>query len=329
MVENGFAFNSPAVTVVEIDDPTSASAGIELLDQDAVQLKSMPLRVTRVIVRLENATVVFHSTNARVRSRTRVNKNLIAYVTFGPRAKGSVNGLALRPGLMLAVEPNAEATFVTDEGWESIALLVPPQDIGAHLTARRRDSEFRMPNGVETLQANAERVRTLFDWGKRLVETAARQPAIFNEGESERLAVQVELLETLLAALGSSSDFEPTRKDRTRQTHSLIVKIAEDHALSRIDDRLYVTDLCRAARVSERTLEYAFREIMGLTPVNYLIRLRLHRVRRELLAATRRSTTVTAEALKAGFWHFGEFSRAYKECFGELPSDTLRGRAAE
>ena len=31
-----------------------------------------------------------------------------------------------------------------------------------------------------------------------------------------------------------------------------------------------------------------------------------------------------AEAMKWGFWHFGEFSRAYKECFGELPSDTLR-----
>jgi hypothetical protein len=28
--------------------------------------------------------------------------------------------------------------------------------------------------------------------------------------------------------------------------------------------------------------------------------------------------------LNWGFWHFGEFSRAYKECFGELPSDTLR-----
>jgi hypothetical protein len=33
---------------------------------------------------------------------------------------------------------------------------------------------------------------------------------------------------------------------------------------------------------------------------------------------------VTAEALRWGFWHFGDFSRAYKDCFGELPSDTLR-----
>ncbi len=63
---------------------------------------------------------------------------------------------------------------------------------------------------------------------------------------------------------------------------------------------------------------------MGLGPVAYLIRLRLHRVRQALLGATPGSTTVSATALDWGFWHFGEFSSAYKDCFGELPSDTLR-----
>jgi transcriptional regulator GlxA family with amidase domain len=85
--------------------------------------------------------------------------------------------------------------------------------------------------------------------------------------------------------------------------------------------------LCEAAGVSERTLQYAFKEVMGMTPVAYLTRLRLHRVRQTLRAATHRSTTVTAEALRWGFWHFGEFSRAYKGCFGELPSDTLRRKS--
>jgi AraC-like DNA-binding protein len=46
--------------------------------------------------------------------------------------------------------------------------------------------------------------------------------------------------------------------------------------------------------------------------------------RQGLLAGTRRSTTITAKASQWGFWPFGEFSRAYKECFGELPSETLR-----
>jgi transcriptional regulator GlxA family with amidase domain len=68
---------------------------------------------------------------------------------------------------------------------------------------------------------------------------------------------------------------------------------------------------------------------MGLTPVTYLIRVRLHRVRQALLAATQGSTTVSTEALNWGFWHFGEFSRAYRDCFGELPSDTLRHKPGD
>jgi AraC family ethanolamine operon transcriptional activator len=329
MAEPQVTTGQPAVSVVEISDPTAAGAGIELIDQDVMQLQSMPLRARRVIVRLESAAVMFYSTNLRVRTRTSVRKGLLAYVTFGPQARGTVNGLPVRPDLMLVAEPESEARFVAEGGWESITFLLPPQDVSAHLAARQRESEFRLPHGVEMLEVSAERVRGLFMWGKRLVDTAARQPALFNERKNERAGAHVELLETLLATLGVADDFEPDRSDRTRQAYSLVVKLAEDYALSHPDDHLFVSDLCRVAAVSERTLEYAFKEVMGLTPMTYLIRLRLHRVRQALLAASQGSTTVSAEALEWGFWHFGEFSRAYKECFGELPSDTLRRKPGE
>ncbi len=320
---------SPAVTVVEISDPAASGAGIELIDQDVMQLQSMPLRARRVIVRLDSAAVMFHSTNLRVRTRTTVRQGLLAFVTFGPQAKGTVNGLPVRPGLLLVAEPGLEARFVADAGWENITFLLPQQEVRAHLAARQRESESRLPKGLETLASDAEKVRKLFSWGKRLVDTATRQPALFNERKNERVAAAVELLETLLATLRAASDFAPDRSDRTRQAHSLIVKVAEDYALSHTGDPVYVSDLCRAAAVSERTLEYAFKEVMGLAPITYLIRLRLHRVRQALLGATQGSTTVSAEALNWGFWHFGEFSRTYKECFGELPSDTLRRKTGE
>jgi AraC-like DNA-binding protein len=324
MVERVVTFEPPAVTVVEISDAAAANAGIELIDLDAVQLQATPFRARRVIVRLEAATVVFHATNVRMRTRTRVLRDLLAYVTFGPQTRGTVNGLAVRPGLLLAAESEAELAFVTDAHWESLAFLLVPQEIRAHLTARQRAGTFRLPLGVEALQADAEQVQRLFDWGKRLLDVATEQPGVFNERRQERAAAQVELFEHLLSTLGGADDFEPTRIDRTRQTQSRIVKIAEDYALSKVSEPLYVTDLCRATGTSERTLEYAFKEVMGLAPVTYLIRLRLHRVRQALLTSPSGSTTVSAEALNWGFWHFGEFSRAYKDCFGELPSDTLR-----
>ena len=323
------SIDQPGVTVVEITDPTDASAGIELLDIDAVQLQSIPFRARRVTVGLEASAVLYQSTNLRLRTRTHVRKDLLAYVTFGARARGTVNGLAVRPGLMLAVEPGAEVTFVTDAGWESITFLIAPAEVSAHLAARQREREFHLPRGVEMLQVDPGQVRRLFDWGKRLTQAGARAPAPFNELKEERQAAEADLLETLLATLRVASDLEPTRSDQVRQMQSQVVKTAEAYALSNAESRLYVTDLCRATAVSERTLEYAFKEVLGLSPMAYLVRLRLHRARKALLDATPRSTTVSAEALKWGFWHFGEFSRAYRACFGEAPSETLRRKAVE
>jgi AraC family transcriptional regulator, ethanolamine operon transcriptional activator len=239
-----------------------------------------------------------------------------------------VNGLPIRPGLMLSVAAESEVVFVAEAGYQSIAILLPPQDMREHLAARQRDDEFHVPHGMEALQVDPERVRGLFDWGKRLVDVAARQPAIFNDDAGERRAARFELLETLLETLGSAAVHEPTRDDRTRQAHGFLVKKSEDYVLARAGDHVSVSDLCQATAASERALQNAFKEVMGLTPLAYLARVRLHRVREALLAGTHGTTTVSVEALKWGFWHFGEFSRAYKECFGELPSDTLR-RAPE
>lgn len=324
MLKQGVGPDPPAITVVEIDDPTRAGEGVEVADLDAVQLAAAPFRARRVVVRLEGGVVVHYSTNHRVRARTKTQLGLVAFVTFGPETKGKVNGMPIRPDLALAVEAGTEVVLVPESGYESISLLLPTADVRGHLRARRREGELRLPRGVEILQTNVATARRLFDWGKRLVDLAARRPALFNDRKETRVAAQAEMVETLLSTLGPTRALEPVRSARGLHAPVLVVKKAEDYALSHTNDHVHVGDLCRAASVSERTLQYAFREVVGVTPVAYLIRLRLHRVRQALLAAGRGSTTVSAVALDWGFWHLGEFSRAYKECFGELPSDTLR-----
>ena len=170
---------------------------------------------------------------------------------------------------------------------------------------------------------------SLFSWGKRLVDMATENPTLFNSSKEQRVAVQADLVDTLLSTLSGTRKLEPERRERTLQLQSDIVRAAERYALAHADERLYVTDLCSAAGVSERTLEYAFRAVMALSPTAYLTRIRLHRVHHALLQARPGTTTVTAEALNWGFWHFGEFSRAYKDCFDELPSNTLRRQSGK
>lgn len=87
---------------------------------------------------------------------------------------------------------------------------------------------------------------------------------------------------------------------------------------------LTVAELCRISSISARTLEYAFRDMFGLTPKAFIRRKRFHTVRANLLTADPYETTVTAIATDHGIRHLGRFAVEYREMFGESPSQTLQ-----
>jgi AraC-like DNA-binding protein len=314
-----------AVEITEVRDPAVASSTFEFLDQDLVQLPSaFPFRARQVIVRLEGCVLVYYWTSVRVRTRPTLQRDFIAYVTFGPDAVGTANGLPVRGDAMLAVPAGHGLAVVAEPGYESASFLVRPEDVADHLSMRGRTEVLPPREQVEVLDVGAGMAGQLFGWARRLVDAVLERPELVDDSRARREAVKQDLLETLLSTLAFSSPVELARRGRTRQAQSDMVRTAEQYALAHADDRLYVKDLCQAAGVSERTLEYAFREEMALSPMAYLTRIRLHRVHEALLRAPSTSTTVTREALRWGFWHFGEFAKAYRECFHELPSDTLR-----
>ena len=86
---------------------------------------------------------------------------------------------------------------------------------------------------------------------------------------------------------------------------------------------LTLGDVCQAAGVNARTLQHSFRRRRGCTPMHFLRNVRMDEVRTGLLQPAE-STSVTTEAARWGFMHFGRFSNEYRQTFGELPSETLR-----
>ena len=315
-----------AVTVFDITDPTATREGIEVLDQDVVQLDTEPLRVRRVVVRIENIWLVYHSTTRRVRTRTRVNDAFLFFAVVGPTARATVDGREMLADRLLVAEPGSEAELVVQAGYESTTGMISPTDLGRHLRDRGRGDEFQLPHGVELRRPPTPAVRALFNLGRRVARAAEARPAVFDGSARLRGEVGAEVLEALLGALESDTPVEDTRRERTRQTYSRITRVTQDWALAHVGESLHVTDLCKVAGVSQRTLQYAFQDVLGLSPMAYLTRLRLHRARQALRSARAPSTRVSAVALDWGFWHFGDFSRAYRECFGEPPSDTLKGK---
>lgn len=89
-------------------------------------------------------------------------------------------------------------------------------------------------------------------------------------------------------------------------------------------DNLTVKGLTEQTGVSERTLEYAFKEKLGMSPKRFIKAYRLNQVNRELGMRRKGGKTVTEVAQEWGFSHLGQFSRDYKVMFGELPSATRK-----
>ena len=120
-----------------------------------------------------------------------------------------------------------------------------------------------------------------------------------------------------------------TQFENDRSSRQLALRIF-DEAKAYITDSIgsgyvpAVKEVAAHLRRSTRTLEYSFDQVVGVPPSRYLKCLRLCCARRDLKDDAEAS--VTTVAVKWGFWHFGRFSAAYREMFGELPSQTRSRR---
>ena len=137
-------------------------------------------------------------------------------------------------------------------------------------------------------------------------------------------AVRRLLASTALAAFDPhvAVDVPRDRVDATPMTVRLGVAYIEANP----DLEIGVTDVARAAHVSVRALQLAFRRHLDTTPMAYLRRVRLDRVHADLAAADPGETTVTTVTARWGFPAVGRFSSDYRSTYGEYPRDTLRRR---
>ncbi len=104
-------------------------------------------------------------------------------------------------------------------------------------------------------------------------------------------------------------------RERLVECATRLIAMSDNLALS-------VADICSKLRVSERTLQYAFSDYVGVSPKSYIQAVRLNGVRRDLKNALHGSS-VSELAMKWDFWHMSQFAADYRKYFCELPSQTL------
>lgn len=154
-----------------------------------------------------------------------------------------------------------------------------------------------------------------------ILETAQIHPDIFENTPIQRMLSATVLKLALNALMPSTQHIE---KIKPQSLRTIGVRRVIDYLQIHAASLPSIPELCKIANLSERSLEYGFREYLGVTPIRYLRLVRLNGVRRDLLMATPEKKTIVNIALNWGFLELGRFSGEYRQLFNELPSKTLR-----
>jgi AraC family ethanolamine operon transcriptional activator len=152
-----------------------------------------------------------------------------------------------------------------------------------------------------------------------LLATSAALPPTLSDAVSRELEVDLLQLVTAVLLGGEEAPVIETASRRRRALRRAL-ELLEGGG----ETPPTIPELCRWAGVGQRTLEYAFRDQLGVTPVRYIKLLRLNRAQRLLRRASPSNDTVTSIAFACGFIELGRFAGDYRRLFGESPSRTLR-----
>jgi len=224
-------------------------------------------------------------------------------------------------GDVLFVFPeNGELDSVSHEDFDVFALSITEEKLNQSCNALALPDIRTLINNEEAFLCNPYKLTQLRAW---LSSTSYHLASMAGSGLSTAYMqhIEQELSDKLISIFADRH--QPVRRKSIRKRDIALLTVKDYIAESDVG-ALTVTELCKVADVSERTLEYAFRERYGLTPKNYLLSYRLNSVRRQLRMADPKNNQVTEIARQHGFWHMGAFGASYKILFAELPSKTLK-----
>lgn len=140
-------------------------------------------------------------------------------------------------------------------------------------------------------------------------------------GTPNPAALGPHMLDLMIQRLGRPPRIQPGEYDP--RGYVRIVARARAHIHDNLDGPLSIEEIAAAAITSHRTLHRAFQAVLDETPYSYVQKLRLHRIRHELVSDDERAATITSVANQWGISELGRFAAWYRELFGELPSETL------
>lgn len=231
-------------------------------------------------------------------------------------------GSKLSKSSLITMDKNDELLFRTSHSSEITAAVISAERLEEY--AERVEKVDLRPlmskvNPVEMLPPaiQSRLLATLYIGTEHLaknIEDGTSHPNSWRHFEDSVLSICVQ---ALLSASNNNSRHHEYR------VHRYIVKSVRELTLAQHCDPITIGEICTALNISRRTLNHAFQQVLGITPVAYMRNIRLHKIRAELQYKSQQILNIACVASHWGFWHMSLFSRYYRELFGECPSETL------
>jgi AraC-like DNA-binding protein len=229
--------------------------------------------------------------------------------------------LRTSPGHGVFLAPGHEYTAHVRAGNRSLGIQVDPWLLNAELTARRAGrtrSLALVSTEVDLSPGSLGELDNLVRAHRAALEAAANEPRRPGLLASERR----------LAAWMANRILERSGCQAASPASLQLAEDVESWIRAHIAEPISMERLRRKTGASSRSLQKACLARWGATPLELVTRLRMWQVR-ERLSGRPPASSVTQVATDCGFTHLGRFAATYKRTFGEYPSETRGGHAAD
>lgn len=248
--------------------------------------------------------------------------------TLGKRAFGTYftaegdsgfNGCKIKMGDISTLIGGERMDFITPTKVDMVGITVDSNILESYVeSVGNFDINKRLANFHIIRSCHSQ--TSLSDFLNSITKMLEISPDSLKHSEMQR-SLQDTILSNLISIVETSDELIKTRP--SYETRRKVVERAKTYVNSHCDSPVTIEELCKVAGASQRTLQYCFEDVLMTNPVQYLRKMRLNGVRRDLKCSPTGSLTVQDAAEKWGFWHLSRLARDYRDLFGELPSQTL------
>lgn len=267
------------------------------------------------------------TTNRSVsQSGTTWKGSFVIGIPVGLKSPGLFAKQLLTHDSVLTFRGDNDFTLTTPDNFDVVAVAVPEQALIDAIQPHSNEELNKLfPSAPSVLVIPPGKLDELRNCLLSIFDPGNFEPGLLAYPQVQK-AMRSAIIGHLAEVLGTATQAPPP--SRSFKGRLQVVRDATDYALSHTTEPITVGDLCEKLNISRRMLNYCFLEVFGTNPVQYLRTLRLNGVRRELRECSGSTSAIRDIASNWGFWHLSRFAGEYRELFGELPSDTLRGLRA-